>query len=265
MKTQKIQLVILIFLSGIIQAQYKVNYNHIEKWYDSRGEMIKTSKEYLYSTSQKSEYVFDRRINGIDEKQIAYPSEEVKDKATRSEERENIRYKNQDSIGSLFIKDFDLNKMTSRNFCILDKKAYYVVKQDLPKMDWKIINEFKTIDNYKCQKATITYLDRSFEAWFTSEIAIQDGPAVFYGLPGLIIEMNSSNLLESYKLTKIEKIEKPIIFNFPKGIEKTYDGLKMDIRMFNRKTIKYLKTKFPDDHMSQTINILIYPLMTFEF
>lgn len=77
-------------------------------------------------------------------------------------------------------------------------------------LNWKISNETKRIANYNCQKATLRYGGRNWEAWFTSQIPIQDGPYLFSGLPGLIIELKDTKnqhsflLVENYKVNSSE-------------------------------------------------------------
>ena len=55
---------------------------------------------------------------------------------------------------------------------------------------WTIEKETKETLGMKAQKATTTYGGRTWIAWFTNEIPLQEGPYVFHGLPGLITEIN---------------------------------------------------------------------------
>lgn len=54
---------------------------------------------------------------------------------------------------------------------------------------WKMTNETDTILGLPCTKAVTDYGGRHYEAWFTSEVPINDGPYVFRGLPGLILKV----------------------------------------------------------------------------
>jgi GLPGLI family protein len=60
------------------------------------------------------------------------------------------------------------------------------------KLDWKLLSDTATIAGLKCQKATVKYGGRIWDAWFTKSIAIQDGPYIFYGLPGLIVQVTDT-------------------------------------------------------------------------
>jgi len=55
--------------------------------------------------------------------------------------------------------------------------------------NWSIKPDILVINGLKCQKATTTFGGRSYEAWFTNEIPISDGPYKFSGLPGLIVKI----------------------------------------------------------------------------
>jgi len=57
-------------------------------------------------------------------------------------------------------------------------------------MEWKITNESKEINGYNCKKAILKGTPDVY-VWFTDAIAIDAGPYVYFGLPGLVLESNS--------------------------------------------------------------------------
>ena len=65
----------------------------------------------------------------------------------------------------------------------------YRYQEALPKLDWQITDERKSIADYDCQKAECTFRGRTYVAWFASDIPASDGPWKFHGLPGLIFEV----------------------------------------------------------------------------
>lgn len=67
--------------------------------------------------------------------------------------------------------------------------THYRYQEDLPDFKWIISTEQKKIRDYTCQKATCNFRGRTYEAWFTAEIPVKDGPWKFHGLPGLILEV----------------------------------------------------------------------------
>ncbi len=75
---------------------------------------------------------------------------------------------------------YEIQNISSKNF---------MFKINLNKQIWNIGSDTKKIHNYNCKKATIKLGGRLWEAWFTDEIPINDGPYKFFGLPGLILEI----------------------------------------------------------------------------
>lgn len=80
----------------------------------------------------------------------------------------------------------------------------YVYSQPLKMNGWKIENEFKDVLGFKCQKASIAHAGRNFIAWFTEDIPLSDGPYVFNGLPGLIMEVKDIQNHYSFELVGIQ-------------------------------------------------------------
>ncbi|WP_071891009.1 GLPGLI family protein [Hymenobacter sp. PAMC 26628] len=72
---------------------------------------------------------------------------------------------------------------------------------------WKITSATATIAGYKCQKATTSFAGRIFEAWFTRDIPISDGPYKFCGLPGLIISVSDTKHYYSFDLIKLTELK----------------------------------------------------------
>ncbi len=87
----------------------------------------------------------------------------------------------------------------------------FLVKDSLTNRKWELVNETKNIGNYTCFKAvfkdeyttetfnekaeteTITK-QRTTTVWYTPQIPVNNGPSDFYGLPGLILEVNDGDL-----------------------------------------------------------------------
>lgn len=87
----------------------------------------------------------------------------------------------------------------------------FVVKGELESIDWKLTKETKQIGQYTCYKATYEREQKSFssfmmdneekgkadtlttiinvEAWYTPEIPVAHGPQMYWGLPGLVMEV----------------------------------------------------------------------------
>lgn len=99
----------------------------------------------------------------------------------------------------------------------------FLISENGKKPDWKLGSETKKIGNYICYKATYEKEDNAFSfssfgrrgrgnnpenkdpkekeeekptmiivtAWYTPQVPVSQGPGEFWGLPGLILEVNS--------------------------------------------------------------------------
>lgn len=104
------------------------------------------------------------------------------------------------------------------------------------KILWEISNEKKKIGNFICQKATVNYGGREWEAWFTIDIPIQEGPYIFHGLPGLIIEIYDKDINYQFSLIQIRDLNNKIFF-----AQKT---IKIDWNGFKKLALEYYNDPF---------------------
>lgn len=88
---------------------------------------------------------------------------------------------------------FKILKENSKDSITVYDKIYtdnFQYKESNKNINWKITSDTLIINGFKCQKATTFYAGRDYEAWFSNEIPISDGPYKFSGLPGLIIKIS---------------------------------------------------------------------------
>lgn len=78
---------------------------------------------------------------------------------------------------------------------------------DKRKIDWEILKEKKQILSYTVQKATTVFGGRKWNAWFTQDIPLSDGPYKFNGLPGLILQICDATDSHCYNLIGISKLQ----------------------------------------------------------
>jgi GLPGLI family protein len=78
-----------------------------------------------------------------------------------------------------------------------------IVRDKLSTIDWKLIQDTKKVGAFLCQGATCNFKGRQFTAWFTPKIPIQAGPNKFWGLPGMILSIESSDKLYFWEFVSI--------------------------------------------------------------
>ena len=96
----------------------------------------------------------------------------------------------------------------------------FIYTDELKPQDWDMLSETATILGYHCQKAQCHYRGRDWEAWFTTEIPISEGPWKFYGLPGLVTKLYDSKNHYSFELIGFQGIKESIDTKIPKGAQK---------------------------------------------
>ena len=101
----------------------------------------------------------------------------------------------------------------------------YTIKDSLKIIDWQLTSEKKEVLGYEVRKARAVYDSiTTLEAWYAPKLAFKNGPSQYWGLPGLILELDEHSdygennqtdvhfiavsLESNPKNTKIQKFEK---------------------------------------------------------
>lgn len=117
----------------------------------------------------------------------------------------------------------------------------YLISDSLKKPDWKILNDLKEVAGHVCMNASLTDTIRNQKivAWFALDIPLQAGPDRFFGLPGLILEVNIN---KGAKVISAEKIEMKTLsseFDLPKKLK----GKKVNATEYNAVIKKFYDEK----------------------
>lgn len=239
---------IFCFVLIVIKAQHYEEVKYLRTM-SVPGALVKTS--FILATFPKdniSSFVFEK----VYTKQDSVTTKSVDEGEKREVTNVSVIYeKGNKNIRRMEIqKDYKKKQLGSYE-PIYGEKDFYIVSELLPKIYWKIENETKEILGYPVQKASCIFRGRNYIAWFASKINIQDGPWKFNGLPGLILEIASTDnfiKFEAYQITLNKKGEnlENLLVKYPnvKRIEKTKrDELE---RKNIDKQIKYIKSQNPD-------------------
>ena len=98
-------------------------------------------------------------------------------------------------------KNYEKNEVNKYIFVPFVEPKYTIkIKENLT---WNITNEKSKVGKFDCQKAETNYGGRKWIAWFTNEIPIQDGPYIFRGLPGLIVDISDEKSDYNFKLGEV--------------------------------------------------------------
>lgn len=106
----------------------------------------------------------------------------------------------------------------------------FLYEEESSNLKWDIKSDTSTILLYSCQKAIATFRGRKYEAWFTADIPINNGPWKFGGLPGLILKIYDLKQFFVFECIGLEKLKtnEPIKFydlKYTKTVRKNLDKL----------------------------------------
>jgi GLPGLI family protein len=126
----------------------------------------------------------------------------------------------------LIHRDFEKEKKTEL-IEMLGKT--YIIEDSLTAPRWKVLNQIKDVNGHVCMLAVTedTIKKQQIKAWFAHDIPVPAGPEQYFGLPGLIMELEINDGDVVVTTTKVEM--KPVgeEINLPKkmkGKKLTYKG-----------------------------------------
>lgn len=117
-----------------------------------------------------------------------------------------------------------------------DFHDYFVVNTH-DEMKWTLLQETQEYNGYKLQKATTDFGGRTWNAWFSNDVNIKEGPYKFRGLPGLIFILEDTDKNFIYKLVSNKKLNTEVE---TKDFIETHYG-KSAIPISNEKFNKYVQ------------------------
>lgn len=91
-----------------------------------------------------------------------------------------------------------------------DKGLAHLYVEEIPEPDWRISDEQAEVAGYSCQKAECDFRGRRWEAWFTTEIPVGEGPWKLRGLPGLILMARDSTGQFSFEVSGLSETRLPL-------------------------------------------------------
>jgi len=90
------------------------------------------------------------------------------------------------------------------------EEKFYIVQEDLPKINWALTTSQKKIGSYNCYLAEGEFAGRSYNAWFTTDLSGFFGPWKYHGLPGVILQISDDLSEVQFFATKITTVDVPV-------------------------------------------------------
>ena len=134
-------------------------------------------------------------------------------------ETPNINIDNPDrSRFSSFFRGVLFKMPTAKEVVVYDRIGHtsYIYEEPTP-LTWTITPGTATVAGYVCQRATTAFGGRQWEAWFTREVPVGDGPYKFCGLPGLIVKVGDTRDHYLFELTQLRQLVPPVAIAPPKA------------------------------------------------
>nr|WP_297307436.1 GLPGLI family protein [uncultured Flavobacterium sp.] len=110
----------------------------------------------------------------------------------------------------IYITDLRNNKLISKENTI---DEFFYIKEPITIQKWELLDEFKTLNDVKLQKATTTFRGRNYIAWCDLNTPISQGPWKFNNLPGLAYEI-FDDALDYHFEWQLIKISEPKEYDF---------------------------------------------------
>lgn len=173
----------IFYYSQNYRIDYDLNYKK-----DSLSDEISHEKMVLLTTKNRTKFVSNKQL--------------INDSLNILNEEKGIKNPIQYDYDFMTINDTENQKIKKYKLIIRD---LYEVSTPKIQFDWKVENETKKIGNYSCQKASLDYCNRHWEAWFTTDVPLNVGPYIFDGLPGLILELKDSKGNFEFTFSGIQK------------------------------------------------------------
>ena len=187
---------------GLADYRYKYEMFYIE---DTTKNVVKTDLIYLDIGKEASHcysyptYYRDSLLNSM----IDQGRNQIEIMSSTSGLRGGVSY--------IMAKQYKTQMLLVSDVILVTRYKY---SEQIPQIDWMITQDTCTILSYPCRKATALFRGRNWEAWFTTEIPIQEGPMQFSGLPGLILHLEDTQRHYIFTCIGMEQLIPQVVMQF---------------------------------------------------
>lgn len=93
----------------------------------------------------------------------------------------------------------------------------YVIEDSLKSPKWKVMNKIKEVAGYMCMMAVTedTIKNYKITAWFADNLPVSGGPEMYFGLPGMILELdiNDGDIVTTAKEVKMKPVAEELVLS----------------------------------------------------
>lgn len=244
-------IIICLFISHTLYGQkaHVIEPALLECWYDH------TQQRDTLNPSQKLRDVMVLRIGNKTSEFFSYNKcreDSIEYDPNCAELRKELFFKRFNNLDSTrmagtvstydyIYKNHPKGKYTTYSSLGSGKRGKYIfITEDIPTIQWTLTDSTKTIHGYKCQKAITDFRGRTYIAWFTRKLPVDNGPWKLGGLQGLILEAYDIEKHYHYRIKEIktEKIPPVTFYNYG-GFHHTAIDRKEYLREYYERTSAY--------------------------
>lgn len=198
-------LFVMLSLSSLAQTdQGIVHFTRNSRWTKIQNSLTFLSKQ----EREKMAYMYEGRDEWKEYMLLYFNTTSTKYVNDEERNQENNRGYSWRKETFMIKRDFAQNTETE---LFEQEGKTYLLEDSLQTPNWRILNELKDVAGHICMKAIANdpVKKQKVVAWFAQDIPHNGGPERYYGLPGLILELDindgavviSAEKIETKKLT----------------------------------------------------------------
>lgn len=194
-----------------VECLYRLTYKP-----DSTATATRTETMRLQIGSKVSRFESLSALRGDSVMKAVFLAAESEAKATGATPTIKMDAQTAQLYRTIFRGQYIYKVATAQQVTVYDQiGTTHYVYQEPSAAAWAITPATATVAGYACQRATAAFGGRTWEAWFTREVPIPEGPYKFYGLPGLIVKAGDTRGQFTYELVKLQRLASPVPMSLP--------------------------------------------------
>lgn len=180
----------------------------------------------LINSNSKETYTVKTRIDRYKSFSEFFKLSSKSDTIAESEEKLEIFVTNKDTTTPKYYVTKD-SIVFLEHIYVNKKFTPVIVEEKTPAFNWELKDDSSIISGISCNSATLNFRGRNFIVWYSPDIPTPFGPWKFYGLPGLIIKVESDDKSILFQLTKLSNVSE-------EGIKRPYSNRTITLQEYIR-------------------------------